>query len=145
MHFQANLEGSLCGKTKTGSICALSGKSGGEFVRKDKNWMHCAGVGAGGIKKTKCHGIGGIQGFWRRNGEESRIQDRARVRSNYLRAVIYPAPFPSPFEIIPNSSPLRRATNIRFSFNKLKANTQQNSVFCPLPLSPVSHSGTPTS
>ena len=36
MHFQANLEGSLCGKTRTGSVCAFSGKSGAEFVRKEK-------------------------------------------------------------------------------------------------------------
>ena len=89
------------------SICAFSGKYGGEFVRKDKNWLclcifrqiwrgvcvedenwrDCAGVGVGGIKKTKHRGTGGVQWFWRGNGEESRIQDRARVRSNYLRAV----------------------------------------------------------
>ena len=30
------MEGSLCGKTKTGSVCAFSGKSGAEFVRKEK-------------------------------------------------------------------------------------------------------------
>ena len=36
MHFQANLEGSLCGKTRTGSVCAFSGKYGAEFVRKEK-------------------------------------------------------------------------------------------------------------
>ena len=36
MHFQANLEGSLCGKTRTGSVCAFSEKYGAEFVRKEK-------------------------------------------------------------------------------------------------------------
>ena len=90
------------------SICAFSGKSREEFVRQDENWLclcifrqiwsgvcaerenlrHCAGVGAGGVKKTKHRGTSGVQGFWRGNGEESRIQDRARVRSNYLRAVL---------------------------------------------------------
>ena len=36
MHFQANLEGSLCGKTRSGSVCIFSGKSGAEIVRKEK-------------------------------------------------------------------------------------------------------------
>ena len=34
MHFQANLEGSLWGKTRTGSVCTFSGKSEAELVGK---------------------------------------------------------------------------------------------------------------
>ena len=36
MNFQANLQGSLRGKTRNGSVCVFSGKSGAEFVRKEK-------------------------------------------------------------------------------------------------------------
>ena len=43
------------------SICVFSGKCGGEFARKDKNWRYCVGVGAGGVKKTKYCGVGGVQ------------------------------------------------------------------------------------
>ena len=34
MHFQANLEGSLWGKTRTGSVCTFSGKSEAELAGK---------------------------------------------------------------------------------------------------------------
>ena len=36
MHFQENVEGSLCGKTKLAPSVHFSGKSGGEFVWKTK-------------------------------------------------------------------------------------------------------------
>ena len=63
MHFQENLEGSLWGKTRTGSVCTFSGKSGAEFARKEKserNLTYCAGVGAEGHKKTKHRRFGRV-------------------------------------------------------------------------------------
>jgi len=62
------------------SFRVFSGKSGGEFARKDENWVfsgkldenwrYCTGVGAGGVEKTKYRGVGGVQDSWRGNGGE---------------------------------------------------------------------------
>ena len=62
MHFQANLEGSLWGKTRTGSVCTFSGKSGAEFARKEKTERNSTRAFAGGGKEERnsmyCAGAG---------------------------------------------------------------------------------------
>ena len=75
---------------KKTSICVFSGKYGGEFARKDaarQKLEALRGSWRGGGQKDEISRS--WWGIWilRGNGEESRIQCRARVCSNYLRAV----------------------------------------------------------
>ena len=69
MNFQANLEGSLCGKTRTGSVCAFSGKSGAEFVRKEKTGGTAWELEREGSKRQN---ITGLMGYKDSGGEVAR-------------------------------------------------------------------------
>ena len=42
------------------SVCVFSGQPGGKFAQKDKNLRYCGEVGAGGVKKRKYRGVGGV-------------------------------------------------------------------------------------
>ena len=89
VHFQANLEGSLCGKTRTGSVCAFSDKYGAEFVRKEKT---------GGIARelewegSKRRNIAELVGYKDSGGEMVRKVEFETVQGSApttcLRAVI---------------------------------------------------------